>query len=153
MDIEHQMGVDAMQKQQMLDMQGGYAADNYEYLKDLTDIVRDMPPHLQNTLWSLSSKVHQLTNITQTQARRWEFRVDIIIMRAKMSVPRWSRTIQYNNDLDQIKLMFMSAIQRSVGGFERKAQITRETVGKHEFVSKDQIPKTGLLGRVFGGKK
>jgi len=108
-----------------------FNTDNYEYLRTLTEISENMPPEIKDMLWSIYNKAHQLTNLDDKEIWRWENWLDIVLTELEMTIPEWELTIELQENLRQARLLFMSAIRRSRGGFERQHQVMRIHKGEY----------------------
>ena len=130
-----------------------FQTDNYEYLRDLTNITDNMPDEIKFPLWSIYNKAHQLTNLDDKEIWRWENYIDIVITELEMTIPEWEMTIELQENLRQARLLFMSAIRRSRGGFERQHQVMRIHRGEYGNQKLGEKPPGAMqkfMGRITG---
>jgi hypothetical protein len=127
-------------------VQKPYMAEQYQYLRELTDISGGIPEGIKLQLWSFTNKVLQLSNITESEKKVLLNQADLIIDYLEINTPVDFKGPMYKVELRQMKLLFYTAINRAVGGFERIRQGTTTNEGAYKYVQGPPTGRRKLLG-------
>lgn len=126
---------------------GSFLDDSEHYIQYLVE-VQGVPEEITTQLWSLTNRIHQLTNLSDSDVRVIMMDVDDIFTSLRMSLPEWEYSYELDLTIRQLKTLFYSMIKRSYEGFERRMQTTQF---RHvEYADDSEKPKTGIMGRIFG---